>query len=93
MHAQADKLRQLERAFFPAAREGDFRSAQLFLRIVDKLWRLGKFAREAEMARCREECLWAGLPQAHPTGMNHLSEDTMFANDELKSPLAIEEVP
>ncbi|MCE9553669.1 MAG: hypothetical protein K8T91_09900 [Planctomycetes bacterium] len=93
LHAQADKLRQLERAFLPTAREGDFRSAQMILKIIDKLWRLGKFAREAEKARQRQEMIATGSPQMHPTGIGQVPTDRMVVEDEIKSPLANEEVP
>ncbi|MCE9554326.1 MAG: hypothetical protein K8T91_13245, partial [Planctomycetes bacterium] len=86
-------LRQIERAFLPAAREGDFRSAQMILKIVDKLWRLGKFAREAEKARQRNEWLVAGSPLISPLGMGQAADELRVADDELKSPLANEEVP
>ncbi|MCE9547272.1 MAG: sigma-70 region 4 domain-containing protein [Planctomycetia bacterium] len=46
LHAEAAKLRQIERAVLPAAIAGDLASVKLVLRILDKRWRLAKFARD-----------------------------------------------
>jgi hypothetical protein len=40
----------MQDAFLPGATAGDLRCAQFVLRVADKLWRLGKFARDAQCA-------------------------------------------